>query len=932
MTTPEQRARVNIDALLAAAGWVVQDRSAANFYAARGVAVREAYLSTGYADYLLVVDEKVLGVVEAKPEGTTLSGVEAQSARYGVGLQPHMQAWLPSAPLPFRYESTGVETFFTNTLEPTPRSRQVFAFHRPETLAEWAQEERTLRGRLQAMPGLDIAGLWRAQVQAILNLEDSHARNKPRALIQMATGSGKTYTAVNFVYRLIRYAGARRVLFLVDRNNLGKQALTEFQQFELPGVGRKFSEDYNVQHLQSGHVDPVSKVCISTIQRLYATLQGREYEPDETGDSLYEAEERGALPRQPRPVSYQPGLPIETFDFIVIDECHRSIYNVWRQVLEYFDAFLIGLTATPSMQTIAFFGENLVMEYTHQDAVADGVNVNGYLYEIKTRIGQEGALIPEGAWVSRRDRQSRAREQALLDEEFLYTPTQLGRSAINESQIRLVMSSLRERLFTELFPERQKRIVPKTLVFAKDDNHAEEIVRITREVFDEGNDFCQKITYRTTGKKPEEILSAFRNSYYPRIAVTVDMIATGTDVQAIEVLVFLRLVRSLNYFEQMRGRGTRVISLDKLQQVTADAPVKDRFIIVDAVGLAEQELMDTSRSLEQKPTIPFSTLVEQVVYGQQDEETVSSLAARLARLGLRMDESDHAQIGALNGGRSLADVTRGLLDALDYENQTAAARANLAGQGVTREPTEAEVEAARDGLIRTALMPLRANVALRQAILAIYERTWIVYDESNLDVLQVAGFNDSGGTGAESVVRSFEEYIRTHKDEITALRILFERPYGSQGLTFGVVQELAERLRQPPHSWTTEQLWRAYGELERDRVRGVGSQRVLTDVVALVRHAVYSDEAPLEPYPETVARRYGEWLAGQEGAGRRFSPAQRWWLDKIAEYIGVNLAIDPQQLHSGPFLARGGLFGAKQALGGELEGLLAELNRVLVVV
>lgn len=430
--TPEQTARLTIDALLTAAGWIIQDRDAMNLFAGPGVAVREAHLRTGFADYLLFVDGKALGVVEAKAEGTTLSGVEAQSARYGVGLQSHMRAWRTQEPLPFRYESTGVETFFTSTLDPIPRSRQLFAFHTPQTLAAWVQEDAPLRQRLQDLPALDGAGLWRPQVTAITNLEQSMAQNKPRALVQMATGSGKTFTAVNFVYRLIRYAKAQRVLFLVDRTNLGDQALTEFRQFDLPGVGRKFTDDYNVQHLQSGHIDPVSKVCISTIQRLFSVLSGEEAGGEEAGGgeaetgSLFEAEERGVAPAIARTVSYTPATPLESFDVIIIDECHRSIYNVWRQVLEYFDAYLIGLTATPSKQTIAFFHENLVMEYTHQDAVADGINVNGYLYEIRTRVGEDGATIPQGEWVVRRDRQTRDREQALLDETLAYTPTDLG--------------------------------------------------------------------------------------------------------------------------------------------------------------------------------------------------------------------------------------------------------------------------------------------------------------------------------------------------------------------------------------------------------------------------------------------------------------------------------------------------------------------------
>ena len=212
--TPEERARVQIDQLLQYAGWEVQDRARMSLFGRpnRGVAVREAPLQTGYADYLLFVDGKALGVVEAKKVGTTLSGVEPQSGRYAAGLRPPMKAWLPDRPLPFRYESTGIETYFTNILDPDPRSRRVFAFHRPETLAQWVGEPLTLLGRLRQLPPLPTDGLWPPQVGAIRNLEASLARNRPRALIQMATGSGKTFTAVNFVYRLIKYANARRVL------------------------------------------------------------------------------------------------------------------------------------------------------------------------------------------------------------------------------------------------------------------------------------------------------------------------------------------------------------------------------------------------------------------------------------------------------------------------------------------------------------------------------------------------------------------------------------------------------------------------------------------------------------------------------------------------------------------------------------------------
>ncbi|HEY3231075.1 MAG TPA: DEAD/DEAH box helicase family protein, partial [Roseiflexaceae bacterium] len=276
MTTPEARARLEIDRLLEAAGWVVQNRGAVNLYAAPGVAVREFSLTTGFADYLLFTDRKALGAVEAKAEGTPLSGVEAQSAKYGAGLPGTLKAW--RTPLPFLYESTGVETYFTDGRDPDPRSRRVFAFHRPETLLAWARESQSLRARLRQPTQLSTGGsrttptLWDAQVEAIRNLEQSLAEDRPRALIQMATGSGKTFTAVSFIYRLIEHAGARRVLFLVDRGNLGRQTLREFQQYVTPDDGRKFSEIYNVQQLQSNALDPVSRVCITTIQRLYSML------------------------------------------------------------------------------------------------------------------------------------------------------------------------------------------------------------------------------------------------------------------------------------------------------------------------------------------------------------------------------------------------------------------------------------------------------------------------------------------------------------------------------------------------------------------------------------------------------------------------------------------------------------------------------------
>ena len=388
------------------------------------------------------------------------------------------------------------------------------------------------------------------------------------------------------------------MLFLVDRSNLGRQTLREFQGFSTPDDGRKFTELYNVQLLRSGAIDPVSRVCIATIQRIYSMLKGEELDPELEELSGFDS---APFQRDATPVEYNPDYPIETFDVIVTDECHRSIYNLWRQVLEYFDTFLIGLTATPSKQTFGFFQQNLVMEYNHGEAVADGVNVDFDVYRIRTEITQEGSSVDAGYFVDRRDRRTRKVRWEQLEEELAYTPNQLDREVVAEDQIRTVIQTFRDRLFTEIFPGRTH--VPKTIIFAKDDSHADDIVRIVREVFDKGNDFCQKITYKTTGVTAEELLSRFRNSYDPRIVVTVDMIATGTDIKPVEIVFFMRNVRSRSYFEQMKGRGVRTISTTDFEGVTPDAKNKLRFVIVDAVGVTETELSD-SYTLDRKKTVP----------------------------------------------------------------------------------------------------------------------------------------------------------------------------------------------------------------------------------------------------------------------------------------------------------------------------------------
>jgi type I restriction enzyme, R subunit len=811
MQSPEERARENIDKLLTACGWNVQDRKSINLSAGQGVAVREALLKGGdEADYLLFVYGKAIGTVEAKPEGFTLTGVEEQSGKYGKGLLDIYPKW--REPLPFAYESTGVETQFTNQLDPSPKSRNVFAFHRPETLLEYLEPDHQLNNRLTKLPTSDQmpkSNLWSAQIEAIRNLERSLAANKRRALIQMATGSGKTYTAVNFVYRLIKLAGARRVLFLVDRGNLGDQTLkdwsssdktlsegkarrvsagsaNQFQQFVTPDDGRKFTELYNVQHLQSAQLDRVSRVCISTIQRLYSMLRGEEIDPEIDERSGYELRE--SLWKQPPPVVYNPNVPIETFDFIITDECHRSIYNLWRQVLEYFDAYLIGLTATPSKQTIGFFNKNLVMEYGHEHAVTDNVNVPYDVYKIDTEITAAGSRVDKGFYVDKRDRMTRKVRWEQLDEDLAYAPNELDRAVVAPDQIRTVIRAFRDRLFTEIFPGRTT--VPKTLIFAKDDSHADDIVKIAREEFDKGNDFCQKITYRTTGASPKELIQRFRNSPNPRIAVTVDMIATGTDIKPLEIVMFMRSVKSRSFFEQMKGRGVRVISDTDFQSVTPDAKTKTHFVIVDAVGVCERDKTD-SRPLEQKPSVPLEKLMEHVAIGAREPDLLSSLAGRLIRLEKRIEPDVRAEVEKLSGGKTLSNIARDLLDAIDLDKIEAEA-CKARPPGAPLEKTD--LQSASERLAKEAAQIIATNPDLRNKILAIQRAADQTIDTVSQDKLLFAGADAKTSEAARDTVKSFRDYIEQHKAEIEALQILYSRPFKKR-LTEESLRELEAKLK-----------------------------------------------------------------------------------------------------------------------------------------
>jgi type I restriction enzyme R subunit len=876
------------------------------------VALRERRLADGWTDYLLFVEGKAAGVIEAKKAGTTLSGVEAQTSRYIHEPPAGLAKW--GDPLPFAYESTGVETFFRDDRDPSPRSRRVFAFHQPAILLEWLKAPDTLRARLRAMPPLPTAGLRDCQVQAIRGLEDSLAHDRPRALIQMATGSGKTFTACNFIYRLLEHAGAKRVLFLVDRNTLGRQAYSEFQAFHPGNDGRAFTSLYNVQHQRTNRLDPVAKVVITTIQRLFSMLSGEEeMAEDDEEVSLFE---RGDAGRERR-VSYDPRVPIETFDFIVTDECHRSIYKSWRQVLDYFDAHIIGLTATPSKQTLGFFQQNVVMEYPYERSVLDRVNVDYQIYRIRTEVGDAGATVDAGFHVGRMDKRTRMTRWEQLDEDLAYLAAEVDRTVTARDQIRTVLTAYRDRLDSELFPGRI--YVPKTLIFAKDDHHAEEIVRIAREVFDKGNDFARKITYRTEGD-PQDVLTAFRNDMHPRIAVTVDMIATGTDVKPIEVLIFMRDVKSAIYYEQMKGRGARTISPADLQGVTPDAAEKTHFLLIDAVGVTETLKAD-SQPLDRKRSVSFASLLDRLATGDTEADTLEAVAARLTLLDAGLEPAQRTELTRLAGGIDPAALARTLYDAVDPDAVTAAA-AERFGRG----PTEAELAQVATERADSAIRPF-GNPALRRLLADLKTRSEMVIDEVTKDAVTYAGYDVEKAKG---LIQRFEGFVQGRGDEITALQIILGRPQAQRRLTYAMIEELRTALLHEPVPLDTAQVWQAYERLRIGKVRRQGPERVLTDIVQLVRFAAGRSEV-LEPFGVEAERRFNLWLGRQKKAGRGYSDEQEAWLRLVLAHVSANADITRDDIRDMPeFADRGGIHHARALFGAGLDRTLDDLTETLV--
>ena len=860
--TPEEKARVLIDQLFADAGWQVVSREeySADISAA---AIEEGILQGGKeADYLLFINGMAVGVLEAKKETTDVSSdkVTSQAENYTRLLLPFYKTW--SKPLPLVYTSNGHVVLFRDHRDPDGGFIPMKRMHTPKEICQILGIEDAFAG----LPTLKKKGLRDCQFEAITALEKSFKAGQNRAYMVLATGAGKTYTACMASYRFLSYTPMRRVLFLVDRNNLGKQAEDEFGKFRLTENGDAFNTIFSVERLKTKTIPQGTNVVISTIQRLFSLLKGEDIvETDD--DEHYDGDDTPgpviALPENPT-------LPRDFFDLIIVDECHRSIYGSWRSVLEYYSsARMIGLTATPAPETKAFFNYNRVIDYNLDRSIADGVNVDYRVYRIKTRATTDGGAIRDGEEVKQITRYNGTVKDVKNSGEKTYTGNELNRSIVNPSQIKLVLETYRDAVYTEMFndPQREPNFdyLPKTLIFALNDAHASNIVQIAKEVFgrpESDKQFVQKITY--SAGNSNELIRHFRNDKEFRIAVTVTLVATGTDVKPVEVVMFMRDVESEALYTQMKGRGVRTIGDEQLRIVTPNAYSKDLFFLVDAVGVTEHEMTPTRPATDPKPAIiSLKELLERITHGYVDDEYLRMIAGRLSRIYAKSNDEQRREFERL-AGIGMKDLASRIYDALGGGQLPPFADVN--------EPNHE-----RRGLVA----PLAIHPDARKHLL-ILNAGFVNILQPGEDELISKGFSIEEAT---TTTAAFEKYVAEHKDEIEALRIIFNNR--GEPITYPMLKELDRQLRLFNAKFNPALLWNTYAVVRpADVVKFTtkDEKEALTNIIQLVRFA-FKHIPKLVSLKGDAAKYFNLWC-GQGWRG--MTEKQNNLLGQIVNYIVSN--------------------------------------------
>lgn len=853
---PEEKARIKIDQWFYDAGWEVVNRDQYT-PTSTAVAIREGLLKGNLeADYFLFINGKAVGVLEAKREEVDVSSgiVSDQVVTYAKNIPQYYQAY--QRPLPLLYKSNGKIVLFKDYRDNDSDFEEINRIHTPWEIVKVLGIDDPFAG----LPTLRSKRLRDCQYEAVTELEKSFRIGQNRALMVLATGAGKTYTACLTAYRMFAYTPMRRVLFLVDRNNLGKQAETEFGTFRLTDNGEAFNMIYTVNRLKSAKVPIDSNVVISTIQRLFSLLKGEEISDNEE-DEEYDEEQEIVLPGH-------PNLPHDFFDLIIIDECHRSIYGNWRKVLEYFDtARLLGLTATPVPETMAFFNNNRIVNYTLEKSILDGVNVDCRIYRIKTKATEEGGAIMEGDRLKVETRYTGEVKQVSNKETKNYTKEELNRSIINPAQIKLILNTYRDIVYTELFndPPREANMdyLPKTLIFALNEAHATNIVNIAKEVFGRTDDrFIQKITYSVGDSN--ELIRQFRNDKDFRIAVTCTLVATGTDVKPLEVVIFMRDVVSLPLYTQMKGRGVRTIGDEQLRNVTPNAISKDCFYLVDAVGVTEHEhLIPQPYEGPEGETVTLKELLERITHGYLPDIYLRRLASTLSRLYNKANNVQRNEFIRL-AQDDMKDLSKRIYDALEVQA--------LPPFYTTDEPNNE-----RKGLVA----PIANHADARKYIL-ILAAGFVNTLMPGEDTLIFKGFSVEE---ARSTTDAFEEFCKEHADDIEVLRILYNNE--GEPITYFMLKDLENKLKMENNRFTSKQLWNSYAIINPTTVKRTSlkeESEALTNIIQLVRFAFHQIEK-LDCLVTTAKQFFNLWCGQHQ---RDITDKQKAIIGKVVDYIASN--------------------------------------------
>lgn len=883
---PEEHARQRIDKQLINAGWDIVSR---NEYVPKStVAVKEALMKGNTeSDYLLFIEDKAIAVIEAKREENPLDDdVQIQAEDYAGNPQSWYGLWFPGR-IPLVYLANGKKLYFKNMLKPFSDYAELNEMHSPKKMLQ-------IIGQISeygALPRLKKCGLRDCQYRTELEFEKSIKNGNKKNLAILTTGSGKTYLACLASYRLLNYTSVKRVLFLVDRNNLAKQTESEFSQFNRTEDEQEMSSLYQIKRLKKEN-DIKADIVISTIQKLFAVLTGQMLTDDneDSEDEKITINEEGES-KEIIQLGNNLKLPPNYFQFIIIDECHRSIYGKWKAVLDYFySANILGLTATPTPETYGFFNNKVIEEYTYDDSIVDGVNVPSRIYRISTEITEHGGAIKSGTKVTETARRSDETTSYTSAQYIDYDSNQLDRSVVNKDQIRKVLYTYKKAVYEELYPEREKKweYVPKTLIFAKDDNHASEIVEGVKDVFAEEFDgnkvpehFVQKITY--SSEDSDGLIRNLQTEKDFRIAVTVTLLATGTDVKPLEVVFFMKDVYSDVLYTQMKGRGCRVISDDKLREVTPNANTKECYYIVDAVGVTEHEKVIPHLTVTPhggNRVLSLEHLLEHLAHNELSDYNLFLLRDYCATINRRYEDNPlfgrHLDYFITTYGFSPRTVAGNIQSAAD--------------NGILIEYQY--IDPSHDNPRRMALIYcLINNISARKKLLEM-QHGYIVSTEEDPDELIYAGFSKET---ARTYIENLEKYLNDNKDSIEALRII----YNSEDtlITHSMLGELRDRLLAESRQYGVYQIWKNYKVLDTegnvDELDVKSNVNALTNLIQIVRYA-YKKNQKLTSLITGYAQRFSLYC-GQ--AQRILTDDQKKIMRQVAEFVINDGAISVTELN-----------------------------------